>query len=189
MDSRVAYSLLVGFVAALRVVELRLSNRNIKMLKARGAVEEGASVYPWLVGVHALFLLSCVAEVWVADRPWIPWLGAAMSLVFVCGMALRYWAIRTLGELWSTRVVYVPEDPLVATGPFRWLHHPNYFGVALEILSLPLIHTAWVTAVVFSAAFGWVAHLRIRTENAMLASRERLHDPGPSNVQMDPEQR
>ena len=181
MFSQVSYVILVVAVAALRLMELKTSRRNIAALKAKGGVEKGASLYPWMVAVHTGFLLSCVLEVWLVDRPWIPWLGASMSLVFAAGMTLRHWTIRTLGALWSTRVVYVAADPLVASGPFRWLRHPNYVGVVLEIFSLPLIHTAWLTAVVFSAANAVVVYRRIRIENEVLASRANHNHVGESN--------
>lgn len=169
MDSKVAYTVLVGVVGASRLVELGISRRNIVRLKQRGAVERGLAHYPWMVAVHGGWLASCVAEVWLLDRSWIPLLSASMTLVFLIGMSLRYWTIRTLGDRWSTRVVAVPGRPLEDSGPFRFTRHPNYLGVVLEIASLPLIHTAWLTAVVFSVANGLVLRRRIRVEESLLA--------------------
>jgi methyltransferase len=169
MDSKLAYTMAVGVVAVLRLVELRVSSGNIARLKAKKAVERGQEHYPWMVAVHVGWLSSCVGEVWLADRPWIPWLGIAAALVFTLGMALRYWTIRTLGERWSTRVIAAPGTVLERGGPFRWMHHPNYLGVVLEIAALPLIHTAWLTAATFSAANAVVLRQRIRVEESLLA--------------------
>ncbi|HXT21632.1 MAG TPA: isoprenylcysteine carboxylmethyltransferase family protein, partial [Thermoanaerobaculia bacterium] len=81
---------------------------------------------------------------------------------------LRYWVIATLGERWTTRVLVLPNAPLVAGGPYRWLRHPNYLAVAVEVFALPLVHTAWLTALVCGAANLAVLALRIRVENAAL---------------------
>jgi len=168
LDSRVAYTALVAIVAILRLAELRISARNVAALKARGAVEVGAGHYPWVVMVHASWLVGCVLEVWLLDRPWIAGLGLPMLALFAAGMALRYWAIRTLGARWSTRIVFVPGEPLVETGPYRLLRHPNYLGVVLELAALPLVHTAWVTSLLASAANGLVLRQRIAAEVAAL---------------------
>ena len=83
----------------------------------------------------------------MADRPFIPWLGWSMLVLVVLAQALRWWCIRTLGVRWNTRVIVVPGLPLVTGGPYRWLRHPNYVAVVVEGIALPLVHTAWVTAV------------------------------------------
>jgi len=173
VDSRVAYTMLVALVAILRLIELRVSRRNVAALKARGGLEVGAGHYPWMVLVHALFLVGCVLEVWLLDRPWLAALGLTMLGLFAVGMGLRYWTIRTLGPRWTTRVVVVPGEALVASGPYRLLRHPNYLGVVLELIALPLVHTAWVTAALASVANGLVLRRRIEVEAAAL-SRSRL---------------
>ena len=168
-DSRVLYTALVGVAACMRLVELAISRRHIASLRERGAVEFGRSHYGWMVAVHASFLVACVLEVWLLDRPWVRPLGIAMLALLVGAASLRYWVIATLGERWSTRVVFVPGEPLVETGPFRWLRHPNYLAVVIEFVALPLVHTAWLTAVVFSVANGLVLRARIAVEEAALA--------------------
>jgi methyltransferase len=119
--------------------------------------------------VHASWLIGCVLEVWLLDRPWIAGLGLPMLALFAAGMGLRLWTIRTLGGRWSTRVVVLPGEPLVTTGPFRWLRHPNYLGVVLELAALPLVHGAWITAVAFSVLNGMLLRARIRVEDAALS--------------------
>jgi methyltransferase len=169
LDSRTLYTGLVATVALMRLAELALSRRNIARLFERGAVEVGQSLYPWMVAVHTAFLGSCVAEVWLMDRPLIPGLAAVMLVVLSVAAALRWWVISALGKRWSTRVVFVPGDTPVTAGPFRWFRHPNYLAVILEFAALPLVHTAWLTAVIFSIVNGVVLALRVRTEEVALA--------------------
>lgn len=167
------YTLLVGAIAVQRLVELRVSSRNLRRALARGAVEAGADHYPAMVGLHAAFLASCVLEVRMLARPWIPLLGVPMLAFVACAMALRYWVIGSLRGRWTTRVVYVPGDPLVTTGPFRWLRHPNYAGVVTEIAALPLVHSAWLTAAAFTAANAAVLARRVRVEESLLQQLAR----------------
>ncbi len=168
MSSRALFLLLVATVAVERLVELVISRRHERALRARGAVEAGAGHYPMMVGLHAALLLGAPAEVLLLDRPFLPWLGWPMIAVVAATMALRYWVIATLGERWTTRVLVLPGAPLVARGPYRFLRHPNYLAVVLEVAALPLVHTAWITALVCSLANLLVLALRIRVEDAAL---------------------
>jgi methyltransferase len=168
-DSRVLYTFLVGLVAVMRLAELAVSRHNIARLESRGAVEVGRSLYPWMVAVHTGFLLACVAEVWLLDRPLIPVVTVAALGLMMAAAALRYWVMATLGDRWSTRVMVLPDSEPIASGPFRRLRHPNYLAVVVEFLALPMVHTAWLTALIFSAANAMVLHRRIRTEEAALA--------------------
>jgi methyltransferase len=169
MDSRLLFSLLVALVAAERLVELVISSRNRRRLLARGGVEYGARHYPWMVLLHALFLPSCALEVWLLERPWIPWLSTLMVLLVAASMALRYWVVHSLAGRWTTRVVCVPAEPLVVSGPYRWLRHPNYLAVVVELAALPLVHGAWLTALVFSLANAVVLAVRLGVEERALA--------------------
>ena len=168
--SQVFYLGLILLVAFQRLTELRLSQRNERLARAAGAVEHGAGHYPVMVAIHTLFLISCVAEVFLLDRPFAPRAGGAMLLLLGLATALRYWAISSLGERWTTRVLVRPGVQLVRTGPYRFLRHPNYLAVVLEIAALPLVHGAWLTAVVFSLANAALLTVRIRAENAALES-------------------
>ena len=170
MDSRTVYTILVGLVAVERVVELGLAHRNDIALRAAGAVEEGSAAYPWMVALHTAFPIACLAEVWCLRRPWIPLLGAVMLLAIGCAMGLRAWTVAALGQRWTTRVLVVPGSLPVTTGPYRWLRHPNYLAVAVEVAALPLAHAAWITAVVFSVLNGMLLRERIRVEDAALST-------------------
>lgn len=168
LDTVTLYVLLVVLVAAERGVELVISRRNVRRLLDRGAFEIGTADYRWMVLLHVSFLLACPVEVLVLDRPLIPPLAVAMTVLLAGTMGLRYWVIATLGERWTTRVICLPGAPLVDGGPYRWMAHPNYLAVVLELAALPLIHTAWLTAVVFGVLNALVLRKRIRTENGAI---------------------
>lgn len=169
MDSSHLYLVLLASVAIQRLQELRWSRRNVEDLVARGGREYGRGHYREMVAMHAAFLPACALEVMVLDRPFDRLVGIVATVVFLAAMALRFWTLKTLGRRWSTRVIVVPGAQLVTTGPFRWLRHPNYLAVALEMLTIPLIHGAWLTATVFSALNAAVLWVRIRTEERALA--------------------
>jgi methyltransferase len=177
-NSRWLYTGLVLVVGLERLIELGISWRNQQWLRARGAVEVGVEQYPRMVLVHALFLFSCPAEVWILGRPFIPVLAAPMLVLLAAATALRHWTIATLGRRWTTRVLCLPGEPLVTRGPFRFLRHPNYLAVATEIAALPLLHGAWWTATAFSAANALVLRARIRVEDEAL--RRFAATPGPT---------
>ena len=169
-DSRFWFVILIGLVALLRLAELAISARNARRLRARGGVESGAGHYPVMVGVHAAFLAAAPLEVILLDRGFIPTLGFSMLALFALTLALRYWVIATMGEHWCTRVVVLPGVPLVATGPFRILRHPNYLAVAVEVPALALVHTAWISAMIFGGLNALVLRTRIQVENAALTA-------------------
>ncbi|WP_407643079.1 isoprenylcysteine carboxyl methyltransferase family protein [Actinotalea fermentans] len=133
-----------------RLVELVLSARHARWAFDRGGVERGRGHFPAMVVLHTALLVAPVVEVVVADRPFLPWLGWPALALVVAAQGLRWWCIATLGPQWNTRVIVVAGAPLVARGPYARLAHPNYVAVALEGLALPLVHTAWVTAVAFT---------------------------------------
>lgn len=169
MSSVSWFTLLVAAVAVERLVELVVSARHLRWARERGGVESGAGHFPFMAAVHTLLLVSCVVEVHLADRPFIPWLGWPMLAVVAGTQSLRWWCVRTLGPQWNTRIVVVPGLPLVARGPYRLLRHPNYVAVVLEVAALPLVHTAWLTAIVFSALDALVLSIRIPAEQRALA--------------------
>ncbi|MFC8193159.1 isoprenylcysteine carboxyl methyltransferase family protein [Cellulomonas sp. NPDC057328] len=144
------YLVVVGLTAVERLIELVVSTRNARWSFARGGVESGRGHFPAMVVLHTGLLVACVVEVLVADRPFLPWLGWPALALVVASQALRYWCIATLGPRWNTRVIVVPGLPLVDRGPYRWIPHPNYVAVVVEGIALPLVHTAWVTALVFT---------------------------------------
>ncbi|HEX5566804.1 MAG TPA: isoprenylcysteine carboxyl methyltransferase family protein [Streptomyces sp.] len=164
------YAGLVLAVAAERIVELLVARRNTRWSAARGAVERGRGHYAPMVVLHTGLLGGALAEVWVAGRPFVPVLGWPMFGVVLASQALRWWCVGALGPRWNTRVIVVPGLPAVASGPYRWLRHPNYVAVVAEGVALPLVHGAWVTAAVFTVLNAALLTVRIRCENAALSS-------------------
>ena len=161
-----AYLIFLAALAAERLFELWLSRRNARLQKARGAIETGAGHFPYLALIHTLFLASCALE--GSRRPFPGALGVLALAGALLSQALRYWAIATLGPRWNVRVLVVPGDEPIATGPYRYLRHPNYVAVAAEMLCVPLVHGAWMTAVVFSTLNAAILAVRIRVENRAL---------------------
>ena len=145
-----AYLLLLGAVALERVAELVVSARHARWAFARGGAEHGRGHFGAMVTLHTALLVGCAAETVLADRPFLPGLGWPALAAALASQGLRWWCIAALGPRWNTRVIIVPGLPLVSSGPYRWLRHPNYVAVVVEGLALPLVHTAWVTALVFT---------------------------------------
>ena len=163
------YVLLIAAVAGERVAELVVSNRNLAWSRTRGGIEFGAGHYPVMVVLHTGLLVGCLAEVIFLHRPFLPALGWPMLAIVVAAQALRWWCITTLGRQRNTRVVVVPGAPRVSGGPYRLIPHPNYVAVIAEGVALPLVHTAWITALVFTVLNAALLTTRITTENNALA--------------------
>ncbi len=166
------YAGLVLAVGLERLAELAVSKRNAAWSFRRGGREYGASHYPAMVVLHTGLLLACLAEVLLVDRPFLPWLGWPMLAVVVASQGLRWWCIRTLGHQWNTRVIITPGLPLVSRGPYRGFKHPNYVAVVAEGAALPLVHSAWLTALAFTVLNALLLRVRIGVENAALSQVE-----------------
>lgn len=145
------FYLLVGFVIVQRLLEVAYARSNERLMKQEGAIEAGAGHYKWIVLLHVFFFVSLVGEVemWEPSygRSWLFFLA-----VFIVAQILRVWALASLGRFWNTKILVLPGATKVKSGPYRWIPHPNYVVVAMEIASLPLIFGAWRTAIVFSIA-------------------------------------
>lgn len=154
--------IILALVTLQRLGELWLSNRNARRLLAHGANEVGAGHYPLIVAVHALWLATLwwLAPTRAVDGFWLA--------VFVLLQLARIWVIASLGSRWTTRIIILPDAPLVRRGPYRWVNHPNYLVVAGEIAALPLAFGLWQVALIFSILNAAVLTVRIREENAAL---------------------
>jgi len=168
MTSYAWYVVLVLLVGGERVAELVVSLRNARWSFAQGGVESGRGHYPFMVVLHTALLGGCLVE--AAHRSFIPALGWTMFAVVILAQGLRWWCITVLGHQWNTRVIVVPGLHLVAGGPYRWIRHPNYVAVVAEGIALPLVHTAWLTAVIFTVLNIPLLAVRIRSEEAALKS-------------------
>lgn len=164
-----AYLAFLALLGLERLVELRISRRHAAWALARGGVEVGRRHFRVMTLLHGGFLAACAAEVVLLGRPFVPALGGPMLGLALAAQALRYWAIASLGPHWNVRVIVVPGAQAVTRGPYRWLRHPNYLAVALEGVAVPLIHSAWWTALGFSLANAALLAVRIRCEERALA--------------------
>ena len=149
------------------IFEARVAARNTRALRSAGAAEPRGDVYRLMQVAYPLCFAAMVTEGWVrgarADATTTGGL-----LVFVCAKGLKYWAILTLGPRWTFRVLVPPHSVQVTAGPYRLMRHPNYLAVVVEGVALPLVHTAWLTALLFTAANALLLRIRVRCEDAAL---------------------
>lgn len=165
--------LLHGYLVVLlaeRAAELVVSTRNTKRALAAGGVESGRGHYPAMVIFHAGFLAACAVEPLRWPRDWPPAVSLGALALALLAMGLRWWAVATLGIRWSTRIVVLPGVPPVTGGPYRLLRHPNYLAVVVELLAVPLIGGALVTAVVASLGNLLLLAIRIPAEERALGA-------------------
>ena len=165
-----SYLFLIFAVIVQRLLEVRISGFHEEALKARGAAEHAPQQMPVMIAVHSAWLLGCLVEAWLrAPHTTARWLTIIALLVFSLGQALRLLAMATLGERWTVKIITLPGVSPVTHGIFRYLRHPNYLGVVLEIAALPLIVGSWLTALVFSIANGLLLWWRIGAEERALS--------------------
>ena len=160
------FQLVVLLSALCRILELIYARHNTRRLLASGAREVGRNHYPVIVGLHTAWFVAMLATIPPDAPPHWLWLG-----LFVVLQAGRAWVLLTLGRFWTTRIVTLPEAPLVRGGPYRFVRHPNYLVVELEIIALPLAFGAPLLALVFGITNAAVLWWRIRIENEALIPR------------------
>ena len=187
-----AYFAFLLLVAAERAAELLLSRRNARLAFARGGVESAADHFRWMTALHALFLPACAVEAylgaalrghdwivssaalrghdWIVSPTLLSWPSLLFLVLALGAQGLRWWAIAALGWRWNVRVIVTPGEPPVRRGPYRFVRHPNYIAVIVEMLAVPLVHGAFLTALVFSLLNAWVLRLRIRDEERALGA-------------------
>ena len=166
--SVIAFLGLLLAVALLRVFELRVSRRHQEELIARGATKVNKPKFRWVVLVHSFVLTGAALEVVFLHRPFFPLLGAVMFAIFLASNAVRLWVVHTMGRHWNVQVMDSTHLGVVTSGPFRFVRHPNYAAVFAEMFSLPLIHTAWITAAAASVAYALAISQRIAVEESVL---------------------
>lgn len=161
--------IILGAVLIQRLAELWYSQRNMRRLLDAGAVEHGAAHYPYIVILHAAWLVALIFLTPAHAPVNLAWLA-----VFVLFQLGRFWVLASLGRYWTTRIITVPGERLVRSGPYRFVSHPNYVVVVGELAVLPLVFGHWGLALVFSLLHAPLLYERIRTENAALAERRAL---------------
>ena len=155
--------LILTLVTLQRLGELLLAERNTRRLLAKGAYEVGRGHYPFMVAVHAGWLVA----LWLLGPG--PPIHIVPLIIYILLQVARVWVIATLGDRWTTRIIILPGEPLVRHGPYRWLDHPNYLIVVVEIAVLPLVFDLPVVAAFFSTLNAIVLWVRIREENEAIA--------------------
>jgi methyltransferase len=164
------YLLLLGMLAVERVFELFISRRNARRALAGGAIEVGQRHYRVMVTMHALFLAACAAESVLLAHTISPIVSMVALAAALGAQLLRYAAVATLGERWNTRIIVKPGGAPVTRGLYRWIRHPNYVAVIVEIVALPMIRGGWITAAVFTLANSMVLAVRIPAEERALGT-------------------
>ncbi|NOY70707.1 MAG: hypothetical protein GXP53_14705 [Deltaproteobacteria bacterium] len=171
-----AYIILLMLVGGERLIELRISKQNAAWAFKNGGFEVGKEHFKYMAALHTIFLFACGLEVLLLNRPFIPALGYSMLVLAVGVQILRYYLIAILGKYWNVRVIIVPDMPVINRGLYRYIRHPNYLGVIVEGVALPMIHTAWITALVFTVLNAWVLTIRIRCEERALIKNTNYID-------------
>jgi methyltransferase len=166
--SVIAFLALLLAVGLLRIFELRVSRRHQQQMIAGGATKVKHQRFGWIVLVHTAVLISAALEVVLLHRPFIPVLSALMLSMFLGANAVRLWVVLTMGKLWNVQVMNSTGLGVVTSGPFRFVRHPNYAAVFLEMISLPLVHTAWITSLLGSIAYAVAISQRIAIEENVL---------------------
>lgn len=166
----VAYLWLLVLVAIGRLTELRISRRNQRRLERQGVRKIPEPHFRYMVLLHGCVLVGAGAEVLLLHRPLVPALAIPMVTLFVLSNALRWWVIHTLAGHWNVEVMQSSSIGVVNSGPYRWVRHPNYVGVVAEVFSLPMIHTAWITAIAGTLGYLEILRRRLKVEDGFLMS-------------------
>jgi methyltransferase len=162
------FHLVIGLVVVARIAELIAAHHNTRRLLSEGGVELGRAHYPLIIAVHAAWFVAMLVVIPAGEPPVWPWL-----ILFLLLQPLRFWILTTLGRYWTTRIITMPGAPLVRRGPYRFMRHPNYVVVELEIVTLPLAFGAWSLALIFGIANAAMLAWRIRIEDVALAGRRQ----------------
>ncbi|HLS34990.1 MAG TPA: isoprenylcysteine carboxylmethyltransferase family protein [Bacillota bacterium] len=163
---------LLIFIALQRITELMIAKRNEQWMKKRGGIERGKEHYKWFVIVHTLFFLSILLEVDLRDYSGFK-INLLLLTIFVLLQIARVWCITSLGRFWNTKIIILPSELLVEKGPYKYVKHPNYIIVGLELFFIPLLFNAYVTALIFPILHLLLMTIRIPIENKALAEVEK----------------
>ena len=168
MISETTYLVLLAMLAGERVFELLLSRRNAARAFARGGVESGQGHFAVMAAFHALFIAACALESLFATRAIAPAVSIVALAIAAAAQVLRYAAVMALGDRWNTRIIVTPGDLPVTRGIYRWVRHPNYIAVALELAAIPAIRGCWITAAAFTVGNALMMAIRIPAEERAL---------------------
>ncbi len=168
----VLYAIFLLAVGAGRLIEMAIGRRHQRFLVAHGARKVADPAFALIVILHVGILMASFLEAWLLKRPFIPLLGVSMIMLFVLANALRWWVIVTMAEHWNVQVMDSLRLGVVSSGPFRFIRHPNYLALFVELLAIPLIHTAVLTALFGTLVHMWILRSRIAVEESVLMANE-----------------
>lgn len=161
------FLMILTFLVIQRLIELYIASQNERWMLQKGAIVYGQKHYPYMIILHVSFFLILIVEVVLSGqeptRFWPILLGT-----FILLQLARYWVIFTLGKYWNTKIIVLPGADLIEKGPFQYMKHPNYMIVTLELLVVPLMFQAYITAILFFFLNQWMLLIRIREENQAL---------------------
>lgn len=161
MSSIILFALYIGFLIAIRLFELRVARQNEVWLRENGAVEYGQAHYPFIVGLHTLFIISMIIEYFIRGTASINYFFLAAFLALII---FKVWTISSLGKYWNTKILRVPHSIFIKKGPYKYLRHPNYFIVICEIAVIPMVFGLYYTAIIFSLLNAVMLSVRIKEE-------------------------
>jgi methyltransferase len=161
------FTFFISFLIILRLGEMILSKRNEKWLIQHGAVECGKKHYPFLIAMHVLFIAALIVEYYFSGHSHFY---AVLLVIFLALTLLKIWIVSLLGKFWTTRIYRIPGAPLIKRGIYKFIKHPNYIIVIIEIAVIPVIFNLYYTAIVFSILNALMLSVRIREENKALAT-------------------
>lgn len=155
------------FVIIQRLIELMIAKSNEKWLKKRGGIETGREHYKWFVIVHLFFFISILTEVFIKQKPIIHINYFLLSIFFISQFG-RVWCIYSLGRFWNTKIIILPGESKITSGPYKYIKHPNYIIVGIELVVIPLLFGAYMTAIIFPVLHMLLLRKRIPIENRAL---------------------
>ncbi|MGG1675205.1 isoprenylcysteine carboxyl methyltransferase family protein [Neobacillus sp. NRS-1170] len=169
MKDILPFTLLFSFIIFQRIVELLVAKNNESWMMQRGAIEFGEGHYRFMVLMHSLFFISLLLEKLLFNRGLsIVW--PLILIIFVLAQLFRIWVIASLGRFWNTKIIVLPDAPAIRKGPYRYMKHPNYFVVTIELLVIPSLFSAYLTAFLFMIINAIMLDIRIREEENALKS-------------------
>ena len=173
------------FLIVQRVTELFISRKNEKWMMNRGGIEHGKAHYPYIVLLHILFLVSFFIEVQVFQRELTEIWFVIFPILFLTQI-MRYWAVLSLGNYWNTKIMIVPGDVVISRGPYKFVKHPNYIVVAVELLFIPLLFNAYFTAILFTLMNVVMMTIRIPAEESALQTYTNYQEVFPIKSRLLP---
>jgi methyltransferase len=167
MITRIFFTSVVFIIIGQRLFELQISKRNVSVLLVKGG-KEFFSYHKFVIVLQVSWFISMLGEVWMLNRPFLFLLAIVSLLATLIGQGLRYLSMQALGLRWTLPIMTLPEVPVIKSGIYRYLRHPNWLGVILEIPAIPLIHSAYLTATFFSIVNAVLIILRVQAEEKAL---------------------